>query len=85
MGDPDGIREEIREECLLAFKTKKLPKIDVELKHVYVEIFQELINANRFTADVWPLFELLEQMGEIEITRRKPGPWRFKDGLNGRH
>lgn len=74
---------DIKKECELAYKTKKLPKIDPELKHLYIRIFNDMASANKFIIDVWPIFELLEQLGEVEIIRRKAGSWRFKDGLNG--
>ena len=62
----DDLREQIKKECELAVKRKKLPTIDPELKHVYVEMFYEIMARDRFIKPSWPILDLLVEMGEIE-------------------
>lgn len=74
MNDSDELREDIKKECEEAIRTKQLPKIDVELKHVYVEIFWYIMARDRFITDPEPIYELLNELGEVEVVyKRKEG------------
>ena len=77
----DDLRE-IKIECEEAIKSKKLPAIDPELRHVYAEILWGLIEVKRFVEPVDPTLDLLVEMGETRVVRRQPGPPRVKKWLN---
>ena len=76
MENPNDLREQIKKECELAIVNEKLPTIDPELRHVYVEVFYEIMARDRFIKSSWPILELLGKMGEIRVTSRRPGPIR---------
>lgn len=78
----EELRDQIRQECEEAVENGKLPRIDVELKHVYVEEFYKILERERFIKSSKPVLDLLVEMGEVERVRRHPGPCRVKGWLS---